>query len=134
MARLPAICAWAAALPLLAQETPSGKVLERVICRDNAQQSYALYVPSSYTPERAWPILYCLDPGARGRVPVERFAAAAEKAGFLVAGSNNSRNGPFAPSELAIRLMLTDTHARFQIDDSRVYAAGLSGGARLALA
>jgi len=122
------------ATTLTAQELPRGQVIERVNVAGSEGQSYALYVPNGYSPDRAWPILYCLDPGARGRVPVERFAAAAEKAGFLVAGSNNSRNGPFAPSELAIRLMLTDTHARFQIDDSRVYAAGLSGGARLALA
>src|SRR6185369_15137924 len=95
-----------AAFPLVAalgaQELPRGQVLDRVASRDNPAQSYALYVPSNYSPERAWPILYCLDPGARGRVPVERFAEAAEKAGFLVAGSNNSRNGPLAPSEQAI--------------------------------
>jgi hypothetical protein len=92
-----------------------------------------MFAPSNYTADRAWPVLYCLDPGARGRVPVERFAAAAEKAGFLVAGSNNSRNGPMGPVQEAIGLMLADTHERFSIDDSRVYAAGLSGGARVAL-
>jgi dienelactone hydrolase len=119
---------------LLAQDLPRGQVLDHVAVRDNDRQSYALYLPSTYSPGRAWPILYCLDPGARGRVPVERFAQAAEKSGFLVAGSNNSRNGPLAPSEEAINLMLADTHARFAIDEARIYAAGLSGGARLALA
>jgi hypothetical protein len=64
---------------------------------------------------------------------VERFAAAAERAGFVLVGSNNSRNGPYAPAEQAIELMYADTHARFRLDPSREYAAGLSGGARLAL-
>jgi poly(3-hydroxybutyrate) depolymerase len=123
-----------AACLLAAQDLPRGQVLERVTLRDNEQQSYSLYLPSKYTPEHSWPILYCLDPGARGRVPVERFAQAAEKSGFLVAGSNNSRNGPIAPSLDAIRAMVADTHARLAIDDTRIYAAGLSGGARLALA
>jgi hypothetical protein len=50
-----------------------------------------------------------------------------------MAGSNNSRNGPMGPVQEAIGLMLADTHERFSIDDSRVYAAGLSGGARVAL-
>jgi poly(3-hydroxybutyrate) depolymerase len=127
------LAVWAA-WGLAAQELPRGQVLERIAVRDDERQSYALYVPSNYSPDRAWPILYCLDPGARGRVPVERFAAAAEKAGFLVAGSNNSRNGPIGPSRDAIRAMLADTHARLAIDDARTYAAGLSGGARLALA
>jgi predicted esterase len=100
----------------------------------HAGQSYALFVPSHYRADHVWPIVYFLDPGARGRVPVERYAAAAEKAGFFLAGSNNSRNGPIAPSREAIALMVEDTHARYAIDGARVYAGGLSGGARLALA
>jgi hypothetical protein len=117
----------------LGAQLRQGEVIDRVDVRDHAGQSYALYVPSNYTPERVWPILYCLDPGARGKTPVERFAAAAEKAGVIVAGSNNSRNGPLPPAEQAINLMVADTHERFKIDDMRIYAAGLSGGARLAL-
>ena len=34
------------------------------------RQSYALYLPAQYARERTWPILYCLDPDARGRIPV----------------------------------------------------------------
>src|SRR5690349_17692119 len=121
------------AYALAAQNPRQGEVIDRVEVPGHSGQSYALYVPSNYTPERAWPILYCLDPGARGKTPVERFAAAAEKAGVIVAGSNNSRNGPLPPAQEAINLMVADTHERFRIDDGHIYAAGLSGGARLAL-
>lgn len=121
------VCAFAG------EDLPHGQVLDRVVCRDNDRQSYALYLPSNYTPDRSWPILYCLDPGARGRVPVERFSQAAEKAGFIIAGSNNSRNGPMGPIQKATGAMVTDTQARFRVDDSRIYAAGMSGGARVAL-
>ena len=118
---------------LAAQDLRKGEVIDRVPVPGHAGQSYAVYVPSAYTAERAWPVLYCLDPGARGKTPVDRFAAAAEKAGVIVAGSNNSRNGPLPPAQEAINLMVADTHERFRIDDARIYAAGLSGGARLAL-
>jgi predicted esterase len=118
---------------LAAQDDPPAQGIRQLEVRNHQGQSYWMFVPSHYTADGAWPVLYCLDPGARGRVPVERFAAAAERAGFLVAGSNNSRNGPMAPSQEAINLMLADTHDRFSIDDSRVYVAGLSGGARVAL-
>jgi pimeloyl-ACP methyl ester carboxylesterase len=117
----------AAAASLAAQE------IKTIEVTGSPGQTYALFVPSNYTAERRWPILYCLDPGARGRSAVEHFAAAAEKAGFVVAGSNNSRNGPIGPSQTAIRVMVQDTHERLAIDDQRIYAAGLSGGARLAL-
>ncbi|MBZ5592616.1 MAG: hypothetical protein LAP39_10305 [Acidobacteriia bacterium] len=116
------------------EDLPKGRVVERVVCTGNPKQSYALYLPPAYSPEHAWPILYCLDPLARGRVPVERFRDAAAKAGFMVAGSNNSRNGPNDLAREAIQWLLSDTHERFTIDDSRVYVAGFSGGARLALA
>jgi len=113
---------------------PKGQVIERVVCAGEEQQSYALYLPPQYEPERTWPILYCLDPGAHGRIPVERFAEAAGRAGWIVVGSNNSRNGPIEIAREAIRWMLDDTHQRFSIDDSRIYTAGFSGGARIALA
>jgi len=52
---------------------------------------------SSYTPQRNWPILYGFDPGGRGKQPVELFKDAAEKYGWIVVGSYNSRNGPSVP-------------------------------------
>src|SRR5262245_13386449 len=59
------------------QDLPLGKVVERVVCLKDASQSYALYLPPNYAPDRQWPILYAFDPGARGVRPVERFKDAA---------------------------------------------------------
>src|SRR6516164_11764075 len=103
------------AAPWLCGQVMQPGAVQPVEVRGHPGQSYALFVPSNYRADRTWPILYCLDPGARGRAAVERFAAAAEKAGFLVAGSNNSRNGPLAPSREAIGLMVADTHERYAI-------------------
>jgi poly(3-hydroxybutyrate) depolymerase len=116
------------------QQLPRGRVVERVVCSGNERQSYALYLPAAYSREHLWPILYCLDAGARGRLPVERFSYAAEQTGFIIAGSNNSRNGSNEVAGEAIEWLVRDTHERFSLDDSRVYTAGFSGGARLALA
>ncbi len=109
-----------------------GEITDPVAARADPAQTYALYLPSSFTPDRAWPVLFCFDPAARGRVPVERFRAAAEKHGWIVAGSNNSRNGPFQPSLAAAQAMWNDIHERFPIDPKRRYTAGFSGGARVA--
>jgi dienelactone hydrolase len=111
-----------------------GVVVERVTCRDAPDQSYALYLPSTYTPDRLWPILYAFDPAARGALPVGLAKAAAERRGWIVAGSHNARNGPWPAIEKAMAAMLRDTQVRFAIDARRVYATGFSGGARVAAA
>jgi len=116
-----------------AQQWPTGQVIDKVVCQADAAQSYALYLPSNYDPSRTWPVVFCLDPVARGRVPVNLFREGAGKFGFIVTGSNNSRNGPWAPSVAAFEAMTRDAAARFSIDARRVYLAGFSGGARSAL-
>src|SRR5947207_5902696 len=116
-----------------ANAIPQGQIVEKLECLNDSSQSYALYLPSNYTPDRKWPILYALDPGARGKTPVERFKEAAEKYGWILAGSNNSRNGPWSRAADAWSAMTKDMQQRFSIDDDRVYATGMSGGARTAL-
>ena len=111
-----------------------GRVIERVSCKKDPGQSYALYLPSNYSPTRKWALLAAFDPGARGNIPVERFKDAAERYGYIVCGSNNSRNGPLQPSAEAAKAILGDAGARFAIDDKRVYLTGFSGGARAATA
>jgi poly(3-hydroxybutyrate) depolymerase len=115
-----------------AQTLQAGAIIDRVTCAADSSQSYALYVPSTYTPSHTWPVIFAFDPGARGRTPVDRYQSAAERYGYIVAGSNNSRNGATDfPKVLAT--MIDDVAARLAVDPRRVYLAGMSGGARTAL-
>jgi len=102
------------------------------VCAAHTEQSYALYLPRAYTAQKRWPIIYVFDPAARGMVPTEIIKDAAEQYGYIVATSNNSRNGAWKPEMEAASAMWQDTHVRLSIDDQRVYNAGFSGGARLA--
>jgi tetratricopeptide (TPR) repeat protein len=117
--------------PPLPEPAP-GAVIARLQCVDDARQSYALVLPPNYTADRAWPIVYCFDAGAQGRRPVERLREAAELYGYIVVGSNNSHNGPYADMVAAANAVWRDTHQRFRLDHRRCYAAGCSGGARAA--
>lgn len=109
-----------------------GTVVPQVSCLGQPAQSYALYLPSSYSPDRRWPIIYAFDPLGRGAVPVELYKKAAEEYGYIVAASNNARNGPAALEMAAAQAIWHDTHQRLAIDKDRVYATGFSGGARFA--
>ncbi|MFL6332713.1 MAG: TPR end-of-group domain-containing protein [Pyrinomonadaceae bacterium] len=112
---------------------PRGRVVETVATLKDPAQTYALYLPSSYTPARRWPTLYCFDPAARGRLPVKLYSEAAERFGWVVVGSNDSRNGPLKASLDAAGAMIDDVQARLSVDGRRIYTAGFSGGARQAI-
>jgi len=119
--------------PVNAQDQlPRGEIIDNVICKDKPDQSYVLYLPKDYSRDKEWPILFAFDPGARGKKPVELFKPAAEKYGYIVVGSNNSKNGPYYIADQAIFAMWKDTRQRFAVDSRRIYAAGFSGGARVA--
>jgi len=62
-------------------EFPTGKIIEKVECHQAPGFSYALYLPSSYQPEKTWPVLFCFDPRANGMNPAELFQEGAEKYG-----------------------------------------------------
>ena len=122
---------WIAAAIALVADLPTGQIVDAVTCAADPSQSYALFLPRAYTPDRAWPVIFAFDPGGRGRTPVERYQAAADQYGFIVAGSNNSRNN--SPDiGRAVAAMSTDVLSRFRVDERRVYVAGMSGGARVA--
>ena len=110
----------------------TGVILPRVAATKQPEQSYALYLPSQYVPDKRWPIVYAFDPGARGSAPLELMKEAAERHGYILVGSNNSRNGSWKIEAEAAEAIVQDTHARLSIDDRRVYLAGFSGGARVA--
>lgn len=116
-----------------AEPLPRGTVIADVPCADAPSQHYALYLPSNFTPDRSWPVILIFDAAARGREGVERYRAAAEQYGYIVAGSNNSRNGPWEPSLEAADAMNRDVIQRFPVDRRRIYTAGMSGGARVAI-
>ncbi len=132
---IPCLVLVAAAWPFAGhgQGPAPGQVAENVACRNDAGQRYAVYLPSGYSRNREWPIIYAFDARARGLLPVRRLQDAAERYGYIVVGSNNSRNGPIALADDALRAMLADTASRFAIDSRRLYLAGFSGGARVAV-
>src|SRR3981081_2641344 len=86
-----------------AQNLRPGEFQLSVIVQADTNHSYALYLPSNYTPQKRWPLLLAFDPSVLGGRPVNLFQNAAEKYGVIVVGSNNTRN--FADPSTAIRLL-----------------------------
>ena len=111
-----------------------GKLIDSVCCDRSPGFSYALYLPSYYNASRKWPIIFVFDPMARGSVAITNFTKAAEQFGYIVVGSNNSKNGFWDLSFQAANQMFGDTRTKFRIDSTRIYTSGFSGGSRVAAA
>ena len=121
------------AAPAYAQDLRRGEIIDSVAALDDPSETYSLYLPSTYTPDRQWSVLMGFHPGARGRAIVEKYRAAAEAFGYIVAASNTSRNGPWEVSAHAAKAMSGDVYRRFSVNPDRIYLTGFSGGARVAM-
>jgi predicted esterase len=111
----------------------AGEIAGPVACASNPKLTYALYLPTRFTADRPWPILYIFDPRGRGKLAAELFKDVAERRGFILASSNDTESdNPNAPNAAVVNALWSDTHQRLPIDPKRVYATGFSGGSRLA--
>jgi dienelactone hydrolase len=117
-----------------ARAFPTGTIVPVVVTTAEPDQTYALYLPSSYDARSAWPVICAFDSAGRGLLPLECFKQSAEKHGYIVAGSDVSRNGPVSASLRPGLAMMRDVLDRLSIDDRRLHATGFSGGARVAVA
>jgi dienelactone hydrolase len=116
-----------------AETLRAGTFVERVACEKDPTQTYTLYLPKAYTPHRPWPLLFVFDPRGRGMMAAEIFKDAAERFGWIIASSDNTRSdGPWEPNRRAILAMWPDALTRYAVDEKRIYAAGFSGGAGVA--
>lgn len=111
---------------------PPGRLIDTVICRTDPAQSYAIYIPGKGEKE-ALPVIYFFDPHGSGVLPLKKYRSLADSYGFILVGSNNSRNGNDWPTTGVIwQHLFNDTRDRWKIDPKRVYTAGFSGGAKVA--
>jgi len=109
------------------------KVYPSVICSADTSQSYALYLPPQYEKGKPCPVLILFDSHGDGLLPVNLFSGESAINGFIIAGSNNSKNGMAAEQTTAIyRNLLADLNSRFTIEKKAIYLGGFSGGSRVA--
>jgi len=114
-----------------------GEIMARIVCRSDPRYSFALYLPKSFEAERTqkWPLLLVFDARGRGALAAERFREGAERFGWIVASSNDTRSDDAsAPNAEAIQAIWKDALSRFPVDTRRIATTGFSGGARLAFA
>ena len=109
-----------------------GETTEYLTAASDTTQHYAVYLPSSYDPERPGPILFLMDPRGRAMTPLGLFRDAAERYGYLLLSSYETLSDDVESSVVntrALNAMLRDAQSRFRIDPARLYLVGFSGTA-----
>ncbi len=110
----------------------TGKIINSVVCKTDASQSYALYIPSKFQPS-SLPVIYFFDPHAAGALPLKNYKSLADEYGFILIGSNNSKNGnDWTTTENIWNNLFSDTKNRVRFNSNRIYTCGFSGGAKVA--
>ncbi|MBK8845011.1 MAG: hypothetical protein IPO27_00055 [Bacteroidetes bacterium] len=98
----------------------------------SAAHSYYSYIPSSLG-TMPYPVILFFDPHGDGSLPLHKYKEVANQFGFAMLGSNNSMNGnDWNTTNKLVRIMLTDAFSIFNVDSTKLFAAGFSGGAKVA--
>ncbi len=107
---------------------------DKMVNYDSAKQRYVLYVPKNYKPDKAWPLVVFISPGA-GPSGWASWKAVCEKKGVLFGSPYGAGNSTRAGQRTRIVLdMLDDIRRKYQIDPDQTYLSGFSGGGRMACA
>lgn len=110
----------------------AGKVVSPVACDADAAQTYAVYIPARGNGS-GLPIIYMFDPHGDGTLPLNKYRQLADEYGFILVGSNNSKNGNDWPTTNKIWARLfADTQKKLKMNSNRIYTCGFSGGAKVA--
>lgn len=110
-----------------------GVIVDTIHCADDASQRYSIYLPTYYTADKKWPVVFFFDPHGAGNLPLRLYKDLAEKYGYVIAGTYNSKNGmQMDESAKAAQAMMQDVSQRVSVDNARFNTFGFSGGARVA--
>lgn len=123
----------------------AGKLYEHITCLSDPYISYALYLPVASNvslkgyktnpfPEKikTWPVILAFDPHASGSLPVKKYKDLAEAYGYILLGSNNSKNGQTQiETGTILKALMDEIRTNYPIDTSRIYLMGFSGGSRV---
>ncbi len=111
----------------------AGRVCDSLNINGVGSPAYAIYLPDNYTPGKKFPCMYFFDAHARVALPLRRYHEIANRLGMILVGCYSSRNGiPWQGNHDAILQVMDFIQHSYNVDSSRIYVGGFSGGSRVA--
>lgn len=107
--------------------------IQLIKCTQNEAYSYALLTPKNYNSTSYLPLVIAFDPHADGLFLLDKYKDLAQKYGFVLACSMDSKNGmTTSETDAVAQIILNDCLNRLNIDQTTICALGFSGGAKVA--
>jgi pimeloyl-ACP methyl ester carboxylesterase len=118
--------------PMTMDGLRAGIILDTVFCSADPAQSYAIYIPVKGD-RSSLPLIYFFDAHGAGAHPLRKYRTLADEFGFILVGSNNSRNGnDWTTAAYIWQKLWEDSQRRLKTRTNRIYTCGFSGGAKVA--
>lgn len=112
-----------------------GAVVDSIRVNDSIAETFALFLPSDFSREKVWPVIFVFDPEGRGRAAVQLFRQGAEEQGYIIVASNNIEKKDSLLNNLKVaNRMMNTTFNYLPINKNGVYTAGFDEGAEVASA
>ncbi|MEO1484943.1 MAG: hypothetical protein AAFU57_04295 [Bacteroidota bacterium] len=125
------ICLWAS-FGAAQKSFQKGVVIDSIPIGQNGQESFALYLPTTFEAHTQSSIIFIFEPAARSKIGIKPFIDASEKYGHILVCSNNSKNGPYEQNFGIANRLFDHVFSNFSIKADEMYLTGFSGGSRLA--
>ncbi|MGB7842920.1 MAG: hypothetical protein WBL21_09030 [Salinimicrobium sp.] len=122
-------------LQVTAQEysVKKGLVVDSLKVSDTLSETYALYLPTSFSNTKNWPVIFLFDPEGRGKSVAQLFKPVAQEQGYLLVSSNDisSENELEENIKIAARLV-SSVSPGLPVDYQQVVVVGSLDGAKVA--
>lgn len=122
-------------LSLSAQELrlQKGIVIDSIAVNDTINQTFSIYLPTSYEPGKAMPVLFIFDSQGRGKVAAQLYKPAAEEQGYLLISSNNiDQDKTLQENVQTAAVLIRGVSTMIPVDISSTSVAGIGAGAQVA--
>ena len=112
-----------------------GEVADGIKINDSLPETFSIYLPTSFTKDKTWPVIFVFDEQGRGQTATQLFKQVAEEQGYIIAASNNiSKKDSLVNNLHVASRLLRVIFNFFPIDVNRIYMAGFGEGGKVASA
>lgn len=116
----------------LANQSPAEPPAHLLDNYDSTKQTYELFVPEKYSPDKSWPVVLFVSPGNRA-AGFRQWEQVCRREQIIFASPHAAGNNTPMPTRIRIVMdVLDDLRRRYNVDPDRTYIGGFSGGGRVA--